>query len=84
MQIVFHKNFKKQYKKLPKKIQARFGERLEIMMADSNNTLLNVHLLQGEDEPLLSMNVTGDYRALFTKEKNKITFHKIGTHSELY
>lgn len=84
MQIVFHKNFKKQYKKLPNKVQRKFSERLDIFLDNDNHPLLNIHQLQGEGRPLISMNVTGDYRALFVREKESVTFHRIGRHSELY
>lgn len=84
MRVSFHKNFKKQYKKLPQKIQVKFSERLALFIEENNNPLLNIHALQGDDVPLISMNVTGDYRALFIQHKALVTFHKIGTHSELY
>lgn len=84
MRILLHKNFKKQYKKLPKKIQVKFSERLKIFLDDNNHPLLNTHSLQGEDRPLISINITGNYRALFVIENNTVVFHKIGTHSELY
>ncbi|MEX0689927.1 MAG: type II toxin-antitoxin system mRNA interferase toxin, RelE/StbE family [Candidatus Paceibacterota bacterium] len=84
MKIIFHRNFKKQYKKLPKKIQKRFSDRFEIFLKDNNHPLLNIHLLHGQSMSLKSMNVTGDYRALFVKKKSKVTFYHIGTHSELY
>ncbi len=84
MEIVFHKTFKKQYKKLSPKIQSRFSERLELLLADETNPLLHVHKLRGDRIPLISMNVTSDYRALFLKTKNTLTFVEIGTHAELY
>lgn len=84
MRVFFHKNFKKQYKKLPKKIQVRFNERLTLYLKEKEHPLLNVHALQGDNVPLISLNVGGDYRALFVQEKNAVTFHCIGTHSELY
>lgn len=81
---VFHRNFTRQYKKLPRKIQNRFDDRLSLLLEDMQNPLLGVHMLHGEKKPLLSMNVSGDYRALFLTQGNTVTFYEIGTHSELY
>lgn len=49
-----------------------------------SHEILRVHTLTGNKYPLQSMNITGDYRALFIATKTKITFYEIGTHSELY
>ena len=86
MEIVFHKNFKKQYQKLPKKVQVQvqFVIRLELFIAEPNNPILHVHQLHGEDSAYTSMNVTADYRALFIEDRVRVTFYKIGSHSELY
>lgn len=84
MEIQFHKEFQKQYKKLPKKIQVKFGERLELFIQDEKHPLLNVYTLTGADFPVESINITGDYRALFLRQKNLAVFLRIGTHSSLY
>ncbi|MFM2340172.1 MAG: hypothetical protein RLZZ360_808 [Candidatus Parcubacteria bacterium] len=84
MHIEFHKEFKKQYRKLPKKVQAKFNERLELFMSEPNHPLLHLHTLTGAEYPIESINVTADYRALFLRSKNLISFIRIGTHSELY
>lgn len=83
MQVVFRKTFQKRFKKLPKKVRERFGVRLKSLLANEN-ALLNIHTLTGDLYPLQNMNVTADYRALFLKDNDKITFYEIGTHSELY
>lgn len=84
MEIVFHKNFKKQYKKLPKKVQTQFATRLELFLIEPSNPILHIHHLHGEDSAYSSMNVTADYRALFIEDSKRVTFYKIGFHSELY
>jgi addiction module RelE/StbE family toxin len=84
MKVVIRREFKKSFKKLPIKIRTRFGERLEMLLSQTDPSLLRIHQLSGDKYPLLSMNVTGDYRALFMTENNTITFYEIGTHSELY
>lgn len=84
MEIEFRKEFTKQYKKLPKKIQVKFSERLDLFIETPNHPLLHLHTLTGADYPIETINVTSDYRAQFLRTKNVISFIRIGTHSELY
>lgn len=84
MDVFFHKNFEKQFRKLPKGIQKKFVERLALLQSEPASVLLHIHTLQGDKYPYESMNVTADYRALFLRNREGLTFHEIGTHSELY
>lgn len=84
MNIVFHRTFEKQLRKLPRRIQDQFVERLELFIKDARHPLLHVHTLSGAQYPLQSMNVTSDYRALFVTKKERVVFYEIGTHSSLY
>ncbi len=84
MELLFHKTFKKQYQKLPKKIQQRFDERLALFMHDATHPLLHLHTLSDAEYPIESINITADYRAVFLRTKKEISFLRIGTHSSLY
>ena len=85
MRFYYRKKFKRQYKKLPVKIQKKFDEQVALFRNNLLDRRLNIHKLQGDKKPLISMNVTGDYRALFIWEtEERVRFHEIGTHSELY
>ena len=86
MRVFLHKQFLKKYQKLPKALQNTFTERTHLLLNDPTSPLLRIHALKGSLEPHKSMNVSGDYRALFIVDevKQTITFLKIGTHSELY
>ena len=85
MQIDYSSNFKKRIKKLPQSISEKFYIRLEIFLKDRFNPILNNHKLHGEYEGFSSINVTGDYRAVFEYiNENYILFSDIGTHPELY
>jgi mRNA-degrading endonuclease RelE of RelBE toxin-antitoxin system len=84
MKVYFHKSFIKQHKKLPSKIRKQFGERLTLYLKDQQHPLLRVHTLTGEQHAYQSLNVNADYRALFVATDIEVTFHKIGTHSQLY
>ena len=83
-EVVYKKKFIRQYTKLPVKIQKKFDERLAILKENPHHSLLRVHMLRGDRKPYKSMNVTGDCRALFVTEGDKIILSEIGTHSELY
>lgn len=85
MIIRFTSKFQKQYKKLPLNIQKQFDSRLVLFIKEPTNPQLKVHPLKGSYTGYWSMNVSGDFRALFRKEGNEIIiFGLIGTHSELY
>ena len=85
MIIRYHPKFKKQYKKLPPKIQTQFDERLKLFKANPADARLKVHPMKGKYAGYWSMNVSGDFRALFYRDGDEIIiFGLIGTHSELY
>jgi len=87
MQIYYHSSFKKKFKKLPKDIQKKFSQRLELFYEDTHHALLRNHSLSGEYSGCRSINITGDYRAIYVHliiTDDVIQFLDIGTHSELY
>lgn len=84
MEIVYHNNFKKKFKKLPGKVQKRFEERLEVFIKDKFNQILNNHAVERAFPNCRSINVTGDYRVIFQDQGDLVIFIAIGTHSELY
>jgi len=85
MRPFYSRDFKKQFQKLPKKIQNCFRERLEIFLNNKFHPLLNNHRVEKRFPGCRSINVTGNYRAIFKETSDdSITFILIGTHSELY
>jgi addiction module RelE/StbE family toxin len=85
MEVRYSTQFKKQYKKLSKKIRLQFHERLALLMADQDSPQLHIHKLSGEYLGLWSMNVTGEMRAIFDcSYKGVAVFVAIGSHSKLY
>ncbi len=85
MTIQYMPKFKKQYKKLPKKFQLQFDERVHLFSLDPTNPQLRVHPLKGNFGGYWSMDVSGDIRALYIKRGEElIIFGLIGTHSQLY
>jgi addiction module RelE/StbE family toxin len=87
MKIEFSKKFFKQRNKSPKKIQESFDIRLSLFKSDCFHSLLNFHELKGKLKGYYSINITGDWRAIFRfrdKKKNIVIFISLNTHSELY
>lgn len=89
MDIKFSKIFRKQYSKASLKIQSAFGERLQLFEKHTHNSLLRNHLLTGDYRGFRSINITGDWRALYIEKvsptgKIVIEFMLFGTHSQLY
>ena len=85
MQIDYSSNFKKRIGKLPKSIVEKFYIRLKLFEKDRFHPILNNHKLHGEYEGSNSINITGDFRAIFKYiNENYILFSDIGTHPELY
>jgi len=85
MQFQSKREFDRNYLKLNQKIQTRFKERKELFSREPNCRILNIHKLSGKYDGMWSINITGDYRAIFDKQENEIVvFINIGTHSELF
>lgn len=85
MTIRYLPKFKQQYKKLPKKIQEQFDEKIALFATDPTLPVLKVHPLKGKFKGYWSMNVNGDVRALYIMDGETIViFALIGTHSQLY
>lgn len=85
MKYQFHNHFKKAYLKLPGKIQKTVDDKLFLFSKDPFAESLRNHFLMGKYKGYRSINITGDYRAVYKEmSKNKVIFVKLGTHSELY
>jgi len=85
MYIFFAKGFRKSFDKLPRGVKEQCSERLHLFDSTPHHPLLENHALQGEYAGYRSINVTGDYRAIFRYEMgNFVTFMHVGTHHELF
>ena len=74
----------KKLKKTPSKIQERFYERLELFVQNKFDRILNNHSVGRAYPDCRSINITGDYRAIFKDHGELIIFINFGTHAELY
>lgn len=85
MTIKYLPKFKKQYKKLPRKFQDQFDERIQLFLIDRTAPKLRIHPLKGNYAGYWSMNVNGDIRALYIVQgETLVIFALIGSHSDLY
>ncbi len=84
MKIVLRPSFLKNIKKLDLSIRSKFVERKLLFETNPLNPLLKNHSLSGEYGGCRSINITGDYRALYFTDGDACIFIRIGTHSELY
>ena len=85
MTIKFSKRFKKQYKKLPQKLQIQTKSRIALWQEDPANSLLRVHELEGKLKGYYSINISGDIRALYQIVGDEMYLYEmIGSHSHLY
>lgn len=82
--IFYHRNFKKHYQELPKKIKILAEEREGVFRKNPQDPRLKIHKLSGRLKNIWSFSVDKNYRILFIYHKNReIIFLDIGTH-EIY
>lgn len=84
MKIRYSKGFIRQAEKLPPKLQLQLYERMNLFRKDPLSSKLSNHPLRGKYSAYRSINITGDYRALYLQKENEVIFDRIGTHSQLY
>lgn len=86
--VKYAKVFIKQLEKAPQAIKIAFRERRALYFSNPLHPQLRNYELRGEYKGLRSINITGDWRALYREEvkndQSAITFVLLGTHSRLY
>jgi len=86
MRIEYSKRFIKDLKNSSQGIKTSFKDRLNIFVVNRCHPILNNHSLSGKLKNCRSINVSGDWRAIFKeiKEEDVCYFIAIGSHSKLY
>ncbi|MBI5620677.1 type II toxin-antitoxin system mRNA interferase toxin, RelE/StbE family [Candidatus Gottesmanbacteria bacterium] len=89
MEILYSDKFKKKYIRVSKPVRAAVKLRIAIFERQPFHPLLHNHLLVGMYAGHRSINITGDWRAVYRDSKNSfgdriIIFVALGTHSQLY
>lgn len=72
------------FKKLPKDIQLKSRECSRMFVKNKFDPILNNHSVHPVYPNSRSINITGDYRAIFYEKENTAIFIAIGTHAQLY
>ena len=78
----FSKRFKKEYNRLPKKIQKAFNEKLTLFLKEISHPSLRIKRIQGTKNRWEG-SVTMKYRFTFEFLKDEVLFRTIGTHDIL-
>jgi addiction module RelE/StbE family toxin len=88
MRIDYTPLFLKQFRKAPIDIQKTYGTRIALFASNPSHPLLRTHKLIGEYEGCKSINITGDWRAIYEEYTDVfepyVVFLFLGTHSQLY
>lgn len=87
--INYTRTFLRQFKKAPLQIKIAFRERLAIFLENPFFPQLNNHSLTGKLKGYRSINIAGDWRAIFSEVENQkgekiVILETLGTHSQLY
>ena len=84
MVVKYTKDFIKDSKRLTPGQKEKLKTRLKLFGQDQFEPLLNNHSLKGKYLGYRSINVTGNLRAIFREEKDRVTFVTLNSHSNLY
>lgn len=85
MKFFLHKNFEKKFSRLHLKLREKFRQRRNLFLENPSHPLLNNHALGGDRIGQWSINITGDWRAIYIfRDKSTVVFIDIDTHSNLY
>ena len=84
--IVGYKNsFEKKTRRLPAGIRKSFATRLRLFIESPYHPILNNHALAGDRRGYRSINITGDWRAIYEPTSvDTAIFVDIDTHHNLY
>ena len=88
LRVKYTKPFKRNLKEASLGIQIAFREARDLFYENPNHPALRNHALTEKFAGFRSIDITGDYRAVFkVREGTKetiVTFHILGTHDDLY
>lgn len=84
MIVSYSKNFIKSAKKLSPRTREQVTERIERFSINPFDPVLRNHMLKGKWKDYGSINITGDYRALYLTRGDGVIFDHIGTNAQLY
>lgn len=81
----YHKDFKKDYRKLAKAMQERFKDKFMLFLKNPQDPTLQDHALKGLLKGKRAFSVTGDVRVIYRFiDKDTLILLRIGTHNQVY
>ena len=87
MEIVYHTNFRRNFKKriAPNStLTEKFQKRLEILLENPNSPQLKNHRLIGSKNKYSAFSVSGNVRVVYRIENDTLFLYDIGTHNQVY
>lgn len=88
MIVIYDPAFLKKLKKVNVRIRKSFKERIELFLKNPDDPILDDHPLQDEYAGYRSINITSDWRGLYTEKYTEdgivAYFSILGTHNDLY
>ena len=83
--VKFHKDFEKQFAKLPKKRRDKAIDTIDLFLDEPMESSLRNHALKAEWSGYRSISAGGDFRLHFKMiDQSTVLFVAIGTHNQLY
>jgi len=82
--IEFSPVFQKLIASAPAEIQRAFREAYDLFREHPDHPALRNHVLTGKFAGFRSIDVTGDWRAVYREKEDRMKFVAIGTHAKLY
>ena len=82
MKISWPKSFVKKYHALPKEIQKRFDEKIQLFVKNPNHPSLRVKKMSGTED-IWEASISKNYRWTFEWIKDMVKLRHIGTHDIL-
>lgn len=85
LKALYHKDFKKDFKNLPKNIKGRFAERFLMFLQNPTELMLKDHPLVGDLRGKRAFSIAGDIRVIYRfLNKKTVLLLRIGTHNQVY
>ncbi len=86
MEIHYHKDFEKRFRKLTPNIKSKVLKAIEKFISHPNHPTLRNHPLTGGLRGRRAFSVTGDIRIIFREYDNYtvVIFLDVGTHNQVY
>lgn len=87
MNIHYHKEFLKNYKKRiapNKKVVDKFQEHLELFLSNPTHPSLKDHKLVGKKSVYRAFSISGDLRVIYRVVKEDLWLYDIGSHNQVY